>query len=332
MATLTSSYSLVEQAKRIDPDGKLATIVEVLNRDTGMILQEFPWIASNDIWVNKTTRRATLPSASRRKLNKGVAKGVSRTTEVMDVIEMLSIYAEYDKDFIDSFPDAARARLQEAKAFLEGMGQSLISDILYCDSNADPDGMHGLAPRLDTVDGEFVINAGGSGSDVTSIYVVTPGENEVYLTYPKNMPNLGIEHKDLGEVTLEEYDSSGAATGRLYQGYRDFFQVKCGLVVRDPKCIGRVANIETSGDSNTFDEDHLIKLLGNMRVNGSTRIYCNQTIMTQARIKMKDKSNVHWVAEPGNAALAGLPFMSFDGIPVRKIDKDILLNTETVVA
>lgn len=332
MATNESKYSLVAQAKMINPDGTLAKIVEVLDRDTGMILQEAPWIPSNDIWVNKTVRRGTLPTAARRKLNKGVAKGVSRTTEVMDVIEMLAIYAEYDKDFIDSFPDAARARLQEAKAFLEGMGQSLASDILYCDSYADPDGMNGLAPRLDTLDGEFVIGAGGAGGDTTSIFVVTWGENEVYLTYPKNMSNLGIEHKDLGEVTLEEYDANGAATSRMYQGYRDYFQVKCGLVVRDPKCIGRVANIETAGNTNTFDEDNLITLLGNMRVNGSTRIYCNQTIMTQARIKMKDKSNVHWVAEPGNAALAGLPFMSFDGIPVRKIDKDILLNTETVVA
>jgi hypothetical protein len=331
MATLTSSYSLVEQAKRIDPDGKLSKIVEVLNRKTGMILEEAPWIASNDVWVNKTVRRATLPTASRRKLNKGVSKGVSRTTEVMDVIEMLGIYAEYDKDYIDSFPDAARARLQEAKAFLEGMGQTLTSDILYCDSNADPDGMHGLSPRLDTVDSEFVFSNSGS-SAVTSIYVVTWGENECYLAYPKNMANLGISHQDLGEVTLEEYDSSGAATGRLYQGYRDYFQAKCGLVVRNPKCIGRIGNIESSGSTNTFDEDQLIALLGNMEVNASTRIYCNQTIMTQARIKMKDKSNVHWVAQPSNQALAGLPFLSFDEIPVRKIDKDILLNSETVIS
>lgn len=329
MATLTSYYSLIEQAKRLNPDGTLATIVEVLNRKMGEILNEAPWIRSNDIWTNKTVRRATLPTASRRKLNSGVSTGVSRTTEVMDVMEMLEIYAKYDKAWIDSFDEPAKVRLQEAKAFIEGMGQQLISDILYCDSNADPDGMHGLAPRLATIDSETVIGNSGTGSDVTSIYVVTWGENEVYLTYPKNIPNLGIEHKDLGEVTLVEYDSTGLATGREYQGYKDWFGVKCGLIVKNPRCIGRVANIETSGSSNIFDEDNLITLLENMEINNNTRIYCNQTIITQARIKLKDKTNVHWAPVQG---LSGLPFLTFDEIPVRKIDKSILLNTETAIS
>jgi hypothetical protein len=327
MPTLTSEYSLVEQVKRLNPDGTLATIVEVLNRKMGSMLEEAPWIRSNDIWTNKTVRRASLPSASRRKLNSGVAAGVSQTTEIMDVMEMLEIYAKYDKAWIDSFDNPAQVRLQEAKAFIEGMGQQLISDILYCNSNADPDGMHGLAPRLSTVDGEMVINATGTGSDVTSMYVVTWGENEVFLTYPKNIPNFGIEHKDLGEVTLVEYDSTGLATGREYQGYKDWFGVKCGLVVRDPRCIGRIANIETATAG--FDEDYLIKLLENMEINNSTRIYCNQTLITQARIILKDKANVHWVPVQG---LSGLPFLTFDGIPVRKIDKSILLNTESAIS
>ncbi len=328
MAALTSYYSLVEQAKRIDPKGELAIIVEVLDREMGMMLQELPWIASNDIWVNKTVRRATLPTGSRRKLNSGVAAEVSRTTEVLDVIEMIGTYAKFDKDWIDSFPDPARARLQEAKAFLEGLGQSLCADILYCSSYADPDGMHGLAPRLNTLDAEYVIDAGGSGGDTTSVFVVTPGENECYLTYPRNMTNMGIEHQNLGEVTLVEYDSTGLATGREYQGYKDYFQVKCGLVVRNPRCIGRIANIEAAGDVDTFDNNLLVALLNNMKVNANTRIYCNQTVKTQAEILMLDKSNMYWTPEKG---LGGEPFIAFRGIPVRQIDKDILLNTETVV-
>ncbi len=112
MATLTSKYSLVEQAKRIDPDGKLATIAEVLNREMGMILEEAPWLMSNDIWTHKTVRRGSLPAGAWRKLNQGVPTEVARTTEVLDVIGMLETYAEYDKDFIDSMPNPATARLQ----------------------------------------------------------------------------------------------------------------------------------------------------------------------------------------------------------------------------
>ncbi len=328
MPTLTSYYSLVEQAKRINPDGELAIIAEVLNRKMGDILQEAPWLASNDTWVNKTVRRAALPSSARRKLNQGVAKGVARTTEIMDVMEMREVYAEYDKAYIDSFPDPARMRLQEAKAFLEGLGQDLCSDILYCDSNEDPDGMHGFEPRLHTIDDEFVINCSGSGNDTTSIYVVTWGENEVYLTYPKNIPNMGIEHRDLGEQTITDVTTTIASSSQ-FQGYRDWFGVKVGLVVKNPRCLGRVANIETSGSTNTFDEDKLIQLLENMDIGPSTRIYCNQTITTQARIKLKDKTNVHWAPQQG---LGGLPFLTFDEIPVKKIDKSILLNTEETIS
>ena len=328
MATLTSYYSLVEQAKRLDPDGRLSIIVEVLNREMGQILQEAPWLPSNDTWVNKTLRRGTLPTSARRKLNQGVAKSNSRTTEVMDVIEMREVYAEYDKDWIDSFPEPMRARLQEAQVFLEGLAQDLTSDILYCDSYADPDGMHGLAPRLDTVDGEFVISGSGSGSDVTSIYVVTWGATGAHLIYPKNMPNLGIKHTDLGEVTITDATALVPSTSQ-FQGYRDHFQVKCGLVVRNPKCIGRVANIETSGSDNIFNEDDLITLLNNMKTDASTRIYCNQTIKTQAEIRMKDKNNIYWTSQNG---LDGVPFVAFRQIPVRMIDKDILLNTETAIS
>lgn len=328
MATLTSKYSLAEQAKRIDPDGKLANIVEVLNRETGMVLEEAPWMQSNDIWVNKTTRRGSLPSGTWRKLNSGVATEVSRVTEVLDTIGMLETYAEHDQAYIDSMPDKQVARMQESNAFIEGLGQTLATTFLYGNTDADPDQFHGLQPRLSTVDAEFIINAGGSGNDNTSIYVVTWGPTEVYFIYPKNMDNMGIVHEDLGKVTITDATTS-APNSSQFEGYRDHFVVRCGLAVKHPKCIGRVANIEVTGTDNIFDEDDLITLLNEMKTGENTRIYCNQTIMTQAQIKLKDKLNVNWSVEEG---LGGRKFMHFQGIPVRKIDKDILLNTETTIS
>lgn len=329
MATLTSKYSLAEQAKRLDPDGKLSEIVESLNLEMGEILNEAPWLPSNDIWTNKTVRRGSLPTGSWRKLNSGVATEASRVTDVLDVIGMLETYAEYDKEYIDNMPEPARARLDEAKAFLEGLGQTLISSILYSDADADPDKMHGLAPRMATLDGEFVIGNGGTGSDTTSIFVVTWGRTEVYMVYPKNSGVVGIKHTDLGEVTLTDATTSAPNTSQ-YQGYRDHFQVKCGLVVKHPKAIGRIANIETTvGAANSFNEDKLIELLNNMKTGPMTRIYCNQRIKTQGEIALKDKLNVNWTADKG---LSGEPFLSFQSIPVRKIDKQILLNTETAIS
>lgn len=326
MPTLTTGYSLVEQAKRIDPDGKLSTIVEALNVDGGEILAEAPWLPSNDIWTNKTLRRGTLPTGTWRKLGGGVATEVSRTTPILDVIGMLETYSEVDKAYIDTMPSGAVARMNEAKAFIEGLGQTLISTIIYGNANADPDQLHGLAPRLNAYDGKYVINGGASGG--TSIFVVTWGDQTAHLVYPKNdTSTLGIQHTDLGEVTITTATSAVPSTSQ-YQGYRDHFQVKCGLVVRHPRAIGRVANIAVSGSTNLFDEDDLITLLNNMVIRPSTRIYMNQTLKTQAEIALKDKANVLWNSTD---ALGGVPVLTFRGIPVRMLDRSLLLDTEGAV-
>jgi hypothetical protein len=325
MATLTSNYSLVEQAKRIDPDGTQARIAEVLNRKMGGILAEAPWMASNDIWTNKTTRRASLPTGSRRKINARVTPSVSRTTEIMDVIENLEDYIDVDAMLVDSMPSPAMFRSGEVDAFIEGLGQTIASDIIYADSNADPDAMHGFMPRMDTLDGRFVIGEGGTGSDVTSILLVNWGQTSAHLIYPKNMAaELGVKHTDKGQVTSET--SSG-----LQEIYRDHFQIKCGLVVRDPRSIGRLANIETAGAANTFDEDNLITLVNNMNIGEGARIYCNETILTQMQIRLKDKNNVNYTQDSGDG-LSGMPPMRFQGIPIRKIDREILVNTETAIS
>ncbi len=324
MSTLTSTYSLVEQAKRIDPSGNQAQIAEVLNRKTGNILSESPWMASNDVWTNKTTRRGSLPTGSRRKLNARVTQSVSRTTEIMDVIENLEDYCDVDVALVDSMPSPALFRAGEVDAFIEGLGQTIASDIFYANSNKDPDSMHGLSPRLATVDARFVINAGGGGGNTTSIYVVTWGQATAHLIYPKNMSaTLGVQHTDKGQVTSE------TASG-LMEVYRDHFIVRCGLVVRNPRAIGRVGNIEFSGADNTFNEDDLITLLNNMETGVGTRIYCNETILTQMQIRAKDKSNVNYT--PGGNALSGEPIIYFQGIPIRHVAREILVNTESAIS
>jgi len=325
MATLTSQYSLVEQAKRIDPDGDQAKIVEVLNRRMGGILQEAPWIPSNDVWTNKTTRRGTLPTGSRRKLNQRVSQSVSRTTEIMDVIEQLEDYCDVDAALVDSMPSAAMFRSQEVDAFIEGLGQTIASDILYADANADPDSMHGLAARMGTLDGRFVIGEGGTGSDVTSIFVVTWGPEWAHLIYPKNMAaEMGVRHVDKGQVTSE-------TTNGLIEVYRDHFCIRVGMVVRHPRAIGRLANIESAGTSNTFDEDNLITLINNMETGPGTRIYCNETVLTQMQIRAKDKNNINYYMD-SSFALSGQPPLAFQGTPVRRFDREILLNTESAIS
>lgn len=320
----TNAYkqlTLVELAKRHDPDGSTATIAEILNEENP-ILFDAPYLPANDTFSHKTTQRLKLPSGSWRKLNAGVSIEASQTREITDAIGMLETYSEVDKELVKAADNPEEFRMNEATAFVEGLGQTLASTMIYGNSATDPEKFTGLAPRLNDTDDNMVIDGGGSGGDTTSVYCVQWGPTKAHCIVPKNSM-AGIQHQDLGEVTLDD------GSGNLWQGYRDHFQVKCGLVVRDPRAIGRYANIEVTGTSNIFDEDKLITLLAEFPNDGrGLVIYVSKSILVQAQIALKDKSNVNWSPGGGNG-LSGEPIVRFQGFPVRKVDQ--ILETESEV-
>jgi hypothetical protein len=310
---------MVEMSKRMDPSGRTAAIVEVLQEDNP-IIQDATWMEANDVWANKTTRRAYLPSGDWRKLNNGVSKVSTLTVVLWDTIGSLEAYSEPDKDLIDKAPDPMQARMDEARGIIEGMSVQFAYSMFYKNADSTPEAMTGLHPRMPSLATTTnVLNAGGSGSDVTSVYVVMWGPGKVNCIYPKGAPNMGVQHRDLGEQTL-----SGTSSTQ-YQGYRDHFKLEAGLAVQDEKCIGRVANIESTGATNLFDEDDLITLCNRMR-NGPKWVYVNNTVLTQMEIALKDKNNVNFTPSQGEG-LAGAPVMYFRGYPVKKCDQIAITET-----
>ena len=318
----TSQLTLIELAKRRDPDYSMAVIAEVLNRDNP-IIQDAPFMEANQATSHKMTRRLSLPSGTWRRLNQGVAATASQTITVVEPIGMLEAYSTPDKALVDMSPDPKAFRMSEAVAFIEGMGQTMASTVFYGNNGTDPEQFDGLAPRMGSIDADgLVIDEGGTGSDVTSIYVVQWGWDKVFMIYPKGHPDAGVQHRDLGEDTVNDAD------GNPYQAYRDHFQFYTGLAVKDSRCIARLANIESSGSTNTFDEDNLITLLNRMPMSGAgATIYVNATIKTQMEIKLKDKANVNFTTDNG---LGGVPMLRFRGLPVKKCDA--ILNTETAIS
>lgn len=327
MATLTADYTLLEMAKRIDPDGKQATIAEIMAKEVQMLL-DIPFYPSNDIWSHKSTRRANLPSGTWRGLNEYVSSEKSQVDEVLDIIGICETFAAYDVEYINNMPNPKQARLTEAKAFIEGLAQSLCTAFLYSNNKIYPKRPHGIVPRLNAL-GRYVVSAGGT-SALTSIYVASWDADTVFGVYPKNSEAPGnadgypVIHTDLGERV--DVDS----TGKKLRVYEDNFKIKAGLVIKDTRCIGRVANIPSGTASAVSFEDNLITLVDRMKIGANARIYMNETIISACRIRMKDKNNVHWTPGKG-AGIFGAPVMYFDEIPIRKIDSAILLNSEAQV-
>ena len=70
----TELPNLVNVTKRLDPDGKIARIAEILNQNNP-ILEDIPLVEGNLPTGHRTTVRADLPEPTWRKLNYGVRPG-----------------------------------------------------------------------------------------------------------------------------------------------------------------------------------------------------------------------------------------------------------------
>ena len=123
MAVLAENNpTLLDLAKRVDPDGRIATIVEILN-ETNEILPDMSWVEGNLPTGHRTTIRSGIPEPTWRRLYGGVQPTKSRTVQVTDNTGMLEAYAEVDKALADLNGNTGAFRLSEDRAHIEGIGQ-----------------------------------------------------------------------------------------------------------------------------------------------------------------------------------------------------------------
>jgi hypothetical protein len=244
MATLSANNpTLLDLARRTDPDNKIATIVEILN-ETNEILDDMVWVEGNLPTGHRSTVRTGIPAPTWRKLYQGVQPTKSTTVQVTDNVGMLEAYAEVDKALADLNDNTSAFRLSEERAFLEGISQELADTLFYGNEGTEPEAFTGLAPRFNSLSAENadnIINAGGSGSDNTSIWLIVWGPNTCHGIIPKGS-TAGVQMSDKGVVTIEDADGSG---GRM-EAYRSHYRLDAGLTVRDWRYLVRIANIDKS--------------------------------------------------------------------------------------
>ncbi|HEY0836498.1 MAG TPA: hypothetical protein VGE72_21495 [Azospirillum sp.] len=330
MATLTTTNpTLADVAKRLDPNGKIDLIVEMLNQ-TNEVLVDMTFMEGNLPTGHRTTVRTGLPSPTWRKLYGGVQPTKSTTAQVTDNCGMLEAYAEVDKALADLNGNTAAFRLSEDRAHIEGMNQEMASTLIYGNEGTEPEAFTGLAPRFNSLsadNADNIISGGGSGSDNTSIWLVVWGPNTCHGIYPKGS-KAGLQVEDKGQVTIENVDGNG---GRM-EAYRSHYRWDAGLTVRDWRYISRVCNIDVSDLSTLANTKNLITWM----VQAAERIpafgmgraawYVNRTIREKLRLGILEKvsSNLSW------ESVSGQRVMMFDGIPVRRCDA--ITNAEAAVS
>lgn len=332
MATLSTIHpTLMDVAKRLDPDGKVDTIVEILS-ETNEVLEDMVWMEGNLPTGHRTTIRSGLPTPTWRKLYGGVQPGKSRTVQVTDTCGMLEAYAEVDKALADLNGNTAAFRLSEDRSHIEGMNQEFASSLFYASEATAPEEITGLAPRYNSLTAEnaqnIIQNPSIDGSDNASVWLVCWGENTVHGIYPKGSIG-GLQITDKGQVTIENVDGSG---GRM-EAYRSHYRWDCGLSVRDWRYVVRIQYDQEDLKGDNSSGPDLIDLMTQALdvppslTLGRPAFYMNRRARSFLRRQMVEKIAASTLT---TEQIGGKQVMSFAGIPVRRCDA--LLNTETAVA
>jgi len=328
MATLSAKFpTLADWANFLDPDGKAATVVEILSQ-TNPILTDMVTLEANNVTTHKSVIRTGLPSGTWRKLYQGVDASKSTRATVEDSIGMLEARSEVDKDLAELNGLESAFRLDEAQAHLEGMNQTMASTLFYGDATTEPEKFTGLAPRYSSLsagNAQNIIDGGGTGSDNMSVWLVVWGKNTIHGIFPKGS-KAGLTQEDLG--LADAFDSSS----RRYRAYMEHFQWKCGIALRDWRYVVRICNIDASNLVAESSAADVIKLMTkaahripNMAM-GKACFYVNRTLNEMLDIQAQGKAT--YTLMTGNDA-AGQPMTSFRGIPIRSCDA--LLSTEARV-
>lgn len=328
----TTNPTLLDLAKRLDPDGSVAQIVEILN-STEEILHDMAWMEGNLPTGHRTTVRTGIPMPTWRSMYQGVQPVKSTTAQITDNCGMLENYGEVDKALADLNGNTAAFRISEDAAIIEGFSQTVAKTVFYGNEGADPAMFTGLAPRFNertislAASGDNIIHGGGSSSDNTSIWLVVWSPRTVCGIFPKGS-KVGLQMTDKGQVTIESAPVGG---GRM-EAYRTHFRWDCGLCVRDWRYVVRIANISVG--ALTKDAQSGADLVDLMKqatyrvpslAAGRAVFYANRDIMSFLDRQMTNHKNVNIsVKEVGDTQT-----LLVGRIPVKRCDA--LLNNEAVV-
>lgn len=338
MAVLaTGALTLADWAKRLDPNGQVPKVAELLSQ-TNEILEDAVFIEGNLPTGHRLTIRTGLPVVYYRAINQGVPTSKSVTAQVDEACGILEARSHIDVELANLNGNTAQFRLSEDQAFIEAMNQTMAGAMFYGNPGTDPRQFLGLQTRYSSLtagNGQNILDAGGTGSNNCSIYLIVWGENTVFCPFPKGS-KAGLMHQDLGEESVPD------ANGNFFQAIRALYQWKNGVAVKDWRYVVRIANINVSdltGQSGTQASTAATQIINLMsramdRVPnlsmGRAAFYANRTVYSMLRVAALNKSNAALSIEKALTQF-GTPYSltNFLGAPLRKVDQ--LLNTETRV-
>lgn len=339
------SLTLLDLARRKEPDGSTAVIAEILN-ETNEILQDIPYKEGNLPTGERVAIRTGLPQAYWKMLNCGVPSSKSQVAWVDETLGICQSRSIIDAEELKLNNNSETYRLTEETPFIEALNQEMTRTLFKGDGVVD--GFVGLEARYDKVgkkDSQLcyrnVFSAGGTGNKLTSIWIINWGLTTCYGIYPKGT-KAGLEKIDSGLIRVTD------ANNNPFYAYESLFTWRNGLVVKDWRSVARICNIDVPGLLTSTDNtcmstgeygqyDNLIRLLNRAvnrvqsKTSGKLAIYMHDDVVELLNeVALKSNKGVLTIDKAMNAM--GVPSkqtLSFFGHPIRRVSA--LTQTEKEV-
>lgn len=341
MATLVQTMlSMADAYKRTDGMGNIADIIEVMNNTSQDILTDFVLMECNQGTKHTHSIRTGLPTLAWGALYEGITQSKSSTQQVDDTTGFVEALSTVDQRLLDLYGENRLAiRASESRPFIEAMAQELVTALFYHNPATNARLPKGLGARFGVKAtsgaGNQIVDAGGTGSDNMSIWMVTWGADGVCGLYPKGT-TAGIKQEDMGRQRVTD------AAGNPYFVEEEKFTAHMGFAVKDWRMVSCVRNIDVSNlQAGTVDlynfmrkmyykhHGRRIQKVADQKNPGRTVIYANRDALEALDGLASNAGSSDNFVRLRTMEVEGKEVMGYRGIPIR--ETDALLNTEARV-
>lgn len=326
--------SLMDVMTRLDPGGGLADIAEILTQ-VNEANDDMSWAEGNLVTGDRHTVRTKKPDVDFRRINQGTQRSKSGTAQVEEATAILVGKHQIDRDLAILSGNIAKYRMDEGRSFIEALSDKLWTNIFYGNAVLDDRSFHGLANRFGSLSSSYssqIIDAGGTGVDNRSIWLIVWAEDKVTGLYPKGTKG-GLMHMDttvnkaVGPDGYPIGDECLDADGLPYLGYKDHWQWNCGLKVKDPRYVVRAANIDFSDlakDRTTGADiqDVMVRMMGRIQGlnGGNAAFYMSRDLENMLDRQAANDGRAFNGFSRANFGRPGIDSLAFRGVPVRRMD------------
>lgn len=241
MAALTAdSPTIIDIDVAKDPKGNALRAANLMAQVTPLN-NMFNYVPCNGGTKHKVGQIVTEPATTIRARNEGVPATKDERVAHEEGFCDFHQWAKVDAAVAEDMGNIATERAKAVRGKFAAIARTLELKTIYgAKAGSAGKEFDGLQVRFNAI-GQNVIDCGGALT-LASMYLFMASPETVYFIHPEN-GRKGIRHRDWGLVN--EQAQSGIA-GNNMAAYKDEVWQEVGLAVEDPRCVQRLANINTA--------------------------------------------------------------------------------------